>query len=131
MTTQKKRILIVEDETSLASVMGEVLSKNNVHVTVTHNGQEALEAMEKEVPDVVVLDILMPVLDGHDVMKTMKKKHLDCPVIVVSNLSDQGTRDKCKEVGNVKEYFVKSDMDDDDLWTAIQKYLFPFNPQPQ
>lgn len=131
MTAHNKHILIAEDETSIASVMGEVLSKNNVRVTVTHNGQEALEAMEKEVPDVLVLDILMPVLDGHNVIKTMKEKHLDCPIIVVSNLSDQRTRDKCKEVGNVKEYFVKSDMDDDDLWNAIQKYLFPRTHQPQ
>ena len=124
MAKQNKHILIAEDEASLAGVMGEVLSKSNVSVTVTHNGREALEAMEKKVPDVLILDILMPVLDGHGVMKAMKEKHLHCPVIVVSNLSDQITRDKCKEF-HVKDYFVKSDMDDDDLWPAIQKFLLP------
>jgi len=129
---QTKRVLIVEDEASLASVMGKVLSKNNVSVTIAHNGKEALAAMEKEAPDVVLLDILMPVLDGHGVMKAMKEKHPDCPVIVVSNLNDQRTRDKCKKEKNVKAYFVKSDMDDDDLWTATQKFLFPLSsPQPQ
>ncbi len=128
MSKQSKHILIAEDETSLAGVLEEVLSKNDVRVTVIHNGQEVLEALEKEVPDVLVLDLLMPVLDGHGVMKAMKEKRLHCPVIVVSNLSDQITRDKCKEF-HVKEYFVKSDMDDDDLWTAIQKYLFPPPPQ--
>lgn len=129
---QNKRVLIVEDEASLANVMGEVLRKNNVRVTVTHNGKEALEAMEKEVPDVLLLDILMPVLDGHGVMKVMKEKHLDCPVIVVSNLSDQKTREKFRKEKNVKAYFVKSDMDDNDLWTAIQKFLTPLStPQLQ
>ena len=128
---QTKRVLIVEDETALASVMGNILSKNNVSVTIAHDGKEALAAMEKEAPDVVLLDILMPVLDGHGVIKAMKKKNPDCPVIVVSNLSDQKTRDKCRKEKNVKEYFVKSDMDDNDLWTVIQKFLFPLSsPQP-
>src|SRR3989344_8154519 len=125
MSMQSKHILIAEDEVSLASVMGEVLSKNKDRVTVAHNGKEALEAMEKEVPDVLLLDILMPVLDGHGVMKVMKEKHLQCPVIVISNLDDQMTRNKCREEDNVKAYFVKSDMDDDDLWTALKTYLLP------
>ncbi|HLD71514.1 MAG TPA: response regulator, partial [Candidatus Peribacteraceae bacterium] len=115
-------ILIAEDETSLADVMEEVLRKNKVRVTVANNGQEALALMEKEVPDVLLLDLLMPVLDGHGVMKAMRRKQLECPVIVVSNVSDQKTKDACKKFG-VKAYFVKSDMDDDDLWTAIEKYL--------
>ena len=131
MSTQNKHILIVEDEASLANVMGAVLRKNNVRVTVTHNGKEALEVMEKEVPDVLLLDILMPVLDGHGVMKAMEEKRLQCPVIVVSNLGDQTTRDKCKKEANVKAFFVKSDMDDDDLWTALKTYLLPSSPQLQ
>ncbi|OGJ57052.1 hypothetical protein A2635_01835 [Candidatus Peribacteria bacterium RIFCSPHIGHO2_01_FULL_51_9] len=117
-----QHVLIAEDEVALSGVMEEVLGKNKVRVTVTHNGQEAVEIMEKEVPDVLVLDILMPVLDGHGVLKAMKEKQLECPVIVVTNLSDQKTRNLCKEF-HVKDYFVKSDMDDDDLWTTIEKYL--------
>ena len=117
-----KHILIAEDDTALAQMMGKVLSKKNVRVTVAYNGQEAVEALEKEVPDLLLLDILMPVLDGHNVMKTMKEKSLDCPVIVLSNLSDKMTRDKCKEM-RVENYFVKNDMDDDSLWPAVEKYL--------
>ena len=131
MNTQSKHILIAEDEASLADVMEEVLRKNNVRVTVTHNGKEALEVMEKEVPDVLLLDILMPVLDGHGVMKAMKEKQLRCPVIVVSNLSDEVTRDKCKKEANVKAYFVKSDMDDNDLWAVLKTYLLSPSPQLQ
>lgn len=129
MSKKDKHILIAEDEVSLAGVMGEILGKNNVRVTIAHNGQEALEVMEKELPDVLLLDILMPVMDGHAVMKTMKDKNLDCPVIVVTNLSDPATKNKCRKF-HVKDFFVKSDMDDDDLWTAIKKYLHSPSPQP-
>jgi len=117
-----KHVLIAEDDSSLAEMMGKVLHKYNVRVTITYNGQEALQALEKEVPDLLLLDVLMPVLDGHCVLKTMKEKRLDCPVIVLSNLSDRMTREKCKKM-DVKNYFVKNDMDDDDLWPAIEKYL--------
>ena len=64
----------------------------------------------------------MPVLDGHGVMQAMQQKKIDCPIVVVSNISDKMTRQKCKEM-NVKDYFVKSDMDDDNLWGAIEKYV--------
>lgn len=117
-----KHVLIAEDDARLAEMMGKVLNKYNVRVTITYNGQEAVQALEKEVPDLLLLDVLMPVLDGHGVMKAMKEKNMDCPVIVLSNLSDKMTREKCEEM-DVKNYFVKNDMDDDDLWPAIEKYL--------
>ncbi|OGJ61078.1 hypothetical protein A3C37_03370 [Candidatus Peribacteria bacterium RIFCSPHIGHO2_02_FULL_53_20] len=122
MSTQSKYVLIAEDAKFIADIMGNIIKEHGIRVTITHNGQEALDAMEKELPDVVLLDLLMPVLDGHGVMKAMKEKKLDCPVIVVSNISDKKTRDKCKGM-NVKDYFVKSDMDDDELWLVVEKYL--------
>ncbi len=117
-----KHVLIAEDDAPLAEMMGKVLQKYNVRVTITSNGKAAVEALEKEVPDLVLLDVLMPVLDGHDVMKMMKQKKLECPVIVVSNLSDKMTRDKCRQM-DVENYIVKNDMDDDFLWPAVEKFL--------
>jgi DNA-binding response OmpR family regulator len=117
-----KHVLIAEDDTLLAEMMGKILSKNNVRVTIAYDGQEAVEEMEKKVPDLLLLDILLPVLDGFGVMKTMKEKNLACDVIVLSNLSDKVTQTKCREM-QVKNYFVKNDMDDDALWPAIEKYL--------
>ena len=122
MSTQSKYVLIAEDAKFIADIMANLIKEHGTRVIVSHNGQEALEAMEKELPDVLLLDLLMPVLDGQGVLKAMKERHLDCPVVVVSNISDKKTRDICKEM-NVKEYFVKSDMDDDDLWVVIEKYL--------
>ncbi len=117
-----KHILIAEDETVIANMMGQVLRNDNVRVTITRNGQETLEVMKKDVPDLLLLDLLLPKLDGYGVMKAMKEKKLDCPVIVVTNVSDKSTRDACKEF-DVKGFFVKSDMDDNALWDMLEKYL--------
>ncbi|OGJ57524.1 hypothetical protein A2881_03710 [Candidatus Peribacteria bacterium RIFCSPHIGHO2_01_FULL_55_13] len=122
MTTKSRHVLIAEDAKFIGDIMGKIIRQHGVRVTIARNGQEALEALEKELPDLLLLDLLMPVLDGHGVLLAMKKKKLHCPVIVVSNISDKKTRDKCKGM-NVKAYFVKSDMDDDELWHAIEKYL--------
>ncbi len=117
-----KHVLIAEDDTLLADMMGKILRRYDVRVTITYNGKEAIQALEKEVPDVLVLDVLMPVLDGHAVLEVLKIRKLDIPVIVVSNLSDKMTQQKCREM-NVKDYFIKNDIDDDGLWPAVEKYL--------
>ncbi len=117
-----KHVLIAEDDTLLADMMGKILRRYDVRVTITYNGKEAILALEKEVPDVLLLDVLMPVMDGYAVLEVVKEKNLTVPVIVVSNLSDKMTQKKCKDM-NVKDYFVKNDMDDDALWPAVEKYL--------
>jgi len=117
-----KHILIAEDDAALATMMGNVLRKYNVRVTITYNGQETIGALDKEVPDLLLLDILMPIVDGHGVLKFIRERQIECPVIVVSNLSDRETKKICKEM-KVQNYIVKNEMDDDDLWPAIEKYL--------
>ncbi|NOS67445.1 MAG: response regulator [Candidatus Peribacteraceae bacterium] len=117
-----KHVLIAEDDAILADMMGKILSKKNVRVTIAYNGQEAIDALEKELPDLLLLDVLMPVLDGHAVLDAIQKKKMDCPVIVMSNLSDKMTKNKCRQM-HVQDYFVKNDIDDEELWPAIQKYL--------
>ena len=117
-----KHVLIAEDDTLLAGMMGKILQKNKVRVTIAHGGQEAIDAMEKEVPDLLLLDVLMPGVDGYAVMKAMKAKKLKCHVIVISNLSDSHTKAKCEDM-DIQHYFVKNDLDDDQLWPVIQTYL--------
>ena len=117
-----KHVLIAEDDTFLADTMGKILRKYSVRVTITYNGKETIGALRKKIPDLLLLDIRMPVLDGHGVLKFIQEKQMDLPVIVLSNLGDRETKDKCKRM-KVKHYIVKNDIDDDDLWPAIEKYL--------
>ncbi|MDD5055695.1 MAG: response regulator [Candidatus Peribacteraceae bacterium] len=117
-----KHVLIAEDETFLADTMGKLLQKYSVRVTIAYDGKEAIKALENEVPDLLLLDILLPKLDGHGVLKFIQDKELEFPVIVLSNLSDRQTKEECKRM-KVKHYIVKNDIDDDDLWPAIEQYL--------
>jgi CheY-like chemotaxis protein len=119
---KQKHVLIAEDDKFLAEIVGRFLISRGLRVTITHNGQEAMEAMEKDIPDILLLDILLPVLDGRNVIKIMKERHLRCPIIVMSNLSDTLVQKQCKDM-DVKEYFIKSDLDETSLWPSIEKYL--------
>ena len=119
---KQQHVLIAEDDKFLAEIVGKFLKIRGLRVTIAHNGQEAMKIMESDTPDILLLDILLPVLDGHRVMQAMKEKNLECPVIVMSNLSDKLVQRKCKDM-DVKAYFVKSDLDEDALWPAIEKHL--------
>lgn len=122
MRITNKHVLIAEDDKFLAGIVGKFLRMNGLQVTIAHDGRETVQAIEKTKPHLLLLDILLPVLDGLGVLKAMKKKKLDCPVIVMSNLSDKLIKKQCKDM-RVKEYFVKSDLDEASLLPAIKKYI--------
>ncbi len=122
MRIQKDHIVIAEDDKFLADMIGKVFRARGARVTVAYNGQEVLEVMEKDPADVLLLDILMPILDGYAVMEAMKQKRLAAPVIIMSNLSDKAVQEKCRKM-NVKKYFMKNDMDEESLWPVVAKYL--------
>lgn len=110
-------ILIAEDETILNKMYKFNIEQAGFEVATAHNGQEAIDAMDKRKPDVLVLDLLMPKVDGFGVMEHVKSKKYTFPVIVLSNLSQDIDMSKCKEWG-VVDYFVKSEMD---LGNLIEK----------
>lgn len=89
---------------------------------LARNGQEAIEALGTHTPDLLLLDLLMPRVDGFSVLSHIQERRLPCPVIILSNLSDDIDHEKCFVLG-ARDYFVKSDMDERDLWPKIQKHL--------
>ncbi|PIP65149.1 hypothetical protein COW95_03445 [Candidatus Peregrinibacteria bacterium CG22_combo_CG10-13_8_21_14_all_49_11] len=122
MNKRQKHILVAEDDTFLVDMMRKVLSKHDVRVSSAFNGKEAINLLDTDPPDLLLLDLLMPHVDGYAVLQHRKDKKSRFPVVVCSNLSDKVNRDKCKEFG-VKEYLIKSDMDDEQLWPILEKYL--------
>ena len=99
-----KKILIVDDEANIRILMEQVLEKledEGVELFVAENGQEALETIQDEKPDLVFLDIMMPKMNGLDVCRTVKKE-LKIPDIYIIMLTAKGQEiDKQKglEVG--------------------------------
>ncbi len=124
MNTLQKHVLVAEDEAFLLSMMRSVLTRHGVRVSTAVDGQEAIDIMDKDLPDLLLLDLLMPHVDGFAVLKHRKEKNFTFPVIVCSNLSDKKSMIRCHEF-DVSEYIIKSDMDDDQIWKVVEKYVGP------
>ena len=89
---------------------------------VARDGEEALAAIERRPPDLLLLDLIMPRKDGLAVLQHIRQKGYAFPVVILSNLSGDMDPEKCFALG-AKDYLVKSDMDEDELWPRVVKYL--------
>jgi len=108
---KKKYILVVEDETSLSSALNDKLTSVGYEVKLAKNGQEGLDAIDKRKPDLILLDVVMPIMDGMTMLKEMRNKPNtdDIPVIILSNLSDNEDVLHAME-NNTYDYLIKSDI---------------------
>ena len=114
MTNEKKQtILIVEDEQALLKVYAERFSEEGFLVSKASNGQEGLDAALEKRPDIILLDILMPVMDGLTMMQKLREnKSWDksVPIIFLTNLSEHEERVmKSANENKPAYYLVKSD----------------------
>ena len=114
MTNEKKQtILIVEDEQALLKVYAERFSEEGFLVLKAGNGQEGLDIALQEKPDIILLDILMPVMDGLTMMQKLREnKSWDksVPIIFLTNLSEHEERVmKSADENKPAYYLVKSD----------------------
>ena len=83
------KILVVDDDNNLAEFFSEGLIKEGYEVAVANDGEEALEKVEKEKPDIVILDLMMPKLNGFEVLLKMRQKYKKwIPVIISSAEKD-------------------------------------------
>ena len=117
-----KKVLITEDDQFLIKMYKLNLEQEGIEIDIAKNGEEAIAAMDKEQPSLLLLDLLMPKVDGFSVLEHYKEKAYDFPVIILSNLSQDVDREKCKELG-AKDYFVKSDTDIEELVNMVKKYI--------
>jgi CheY-like chemotaxis protein len=117
------RILIIEDEIILQDVYKLVLSSHGFQVYTANNGAEGLIMLKKHKPDVILLDIFMPVMDGLEFMKTVNlKDYPKLKIIVYTNLTDSTTEEEVLRLGASK-YVLKSSMKPQDLIDMITEYL--------
>ena len=89
------RILVVDDDTDSRHALADVLQDEGYDVAEAENGLEALREIDRESPDVVLLDLMMPVLDGWKTLQIIRRtpRHKDLPVVVVSAVGAPGAVD--------------------------------------
>lgn len=88
--SDKKQILIVEDQEETMLFLSQILEHHGYGYQLAHNGDEAISALRRDRPDLVMLDLMMPRKSGVHVLQTMKSdpRFADIPVIVVTGMSD-------------------------------------------
>lgn len=122
MTKMSAKILIAEDDPFLSKVMNSTLRHEGFEVDLAHDGAEALEKITKNRYSLVLLDLIMPAMNGFDVLKALKAAKNKTPVLVFSNLSQDQDKKEVISLG-AKAYFVKSDISIDDVAAEVKKFL--------
>lgn len=108
MVDAQKRVLIVEDERPLSHALELKLQHEGFETVLAQNGEECLKAINEQEFNVVLLDLVMPVLDGFQVLEQLQSKPTRPAVFVLSNLSQAEDEDRVLKLG-AKRYFIKSD----------------------
>ena len=116
------KVAILEDETILAQALSVELLSEGYEVVSATDGKSGLSLIKKEKPDVVLLDIMMPEMDGFEVLEALKRIKNNVKVIVLSNLGEDRDKERALELG-AHDYYVKSSTDLSDLKPKIEKLL--------
>ncbi len=106
----QNKILLVEDDPMVVRMYQRKLTKDGFRVTLAFNGEEGLAALMKERPDIILLDIMMPKMNGIEMLKRIKADPVlkNIPVVILTNLGDRPEDvQKCKELG-AEDYWVKA-----------------------
>jgi DNA-binding NarL/FixJ family response regulator len=116
------QVLIVEDEQLLNEAYSRVLSAANISLLRAYNGKEALELLNDHKPDIILLDLRMPVMDGVEFLKELKPKENlpNAKIIVFSNYDDQREIDEAFSLGAM-HYMLKAWATPDELVKLIRE----------
>ncbi len=118
-----KRVFIIEDDVFLGSMLSERIASETKEVKLFKNGEEAITEMDKNIPDIVLLDILLPGIDGFEVLKRIRasEKTKNIPVLIVSNTSQLENREKAKALG--AEFLLKALVTPHEIVDKIESML--------
>lgn len=107
--SEKKRIMLVEDDVFIRDIYETKLTQENFEVMMAENGVDALKKLETFSPDLILLDIVMPYMDGMDFLSEVKKRdeYKKIPIIMLSNLSEKERVTKALGLG-ISDYLIKS-----------------------
>jgi CheY-like chemotaxis protein len=119
-----KKILIVDDDMRNSFALSKLLSDKGLIIKIAQDGQKALELLAKEKVDLVLMDIMMPVMDGYETTRRIRSqpelRHL--PVLALTAKAMKGDREKCLEAG-ANDYLSKP-IDVDRLFSMLRVWLY-------
>ncbi len=121
---RKLKIAVVEDEDAIQRVLAEWLMLEGYEAIRITTGREAVEVIPRELPDLILLDLILPELNGFEVMIELSKnpKTRSIPVVVITNLGDEEDRKRAIALG-ARNYLVKAEYDFSAIKNVINSAL--------
>lgn len=121
-TIMAKRILIIEDDEFLRSLLNTRLSSEGFSVSMAIDGKDGLKKIKEEKPDMILLDLLLPIMDGFEVLSVTKsgESTKSIPVIILSNLGQKKDVDRGLKMG-AADYIIKSQFTIEEIIDKIKK----------
>jgi two-component system phosphate regulon response regulator PhoB/two-component system alkaline phosphatase synthesis response regulator PhoP len=118
------KILIVEDDKFLRDLLSRKLEEEKFDITTAVDGEEGIKKIQEERPDLVLLDLILPGINGFDVLKRMKEDPAtaDILVIVLSNLGQKEDVDRAITLG-ANDFLVKAHFTLDEITQRVRKYI--------
>jgi DNA-binding response OmpR family regulator len=119
-----KKILIIEDEKALLDILSDKLEREGFDVSGAGDGEEGLEKMRQEKPDLILLDIIMPKIGGMEVLEVMHGdgQLKNIPVIIISNSGQPVEIEKAKGLG-ARDFLIKADFDPKEVVDKVHNML--------
>jgi len=124
MAKDKIKILLIEDDSFLLSMYATKFEIENFKVIMAEDGDKGVRLAAKEIPDIILLDIILPKMDGFEVLAQIKanSKTAKIPVILLTNLSQKDEIDKGLKMGAV-DYLIKAHFMPSEVVDKIKKLL--------
>ncbi|SRR5258708_6750359 len=121
----KKKVLIVEDEALLANALEAKLIHENFEVIMAANGEIGLAMIQANRPDIVLLDLMMPVMDGKTMLHKLREipQFKFLPVVILTNAGDVENIRETKRYDNASAFLIKSSIDPDDVVKVVNDLL--------
>lgn len=118
------KILVVEDERSLQKALTDALVKEGMEVVNALDGEIGLSLAKKEMPDLILLDLILPKIDGFEVLKQLKADAttVKIPVVVLTNLENSGDVERVLALG-ATNYLVKSNYELEEIVQKVKNVL--------
>lgn len=116
------KVLIIEDEDALASVLLAKFKLEKFDVQVAGNGLEGLEKIKSWQPDLILLDIIMPKMNGYEVLEELQKNNNTIPIIIISNSGQDVELEKIKKLG-ANDYIIKTQINPEEVVAKVRNVL--------
>lgn len=125
---ERKNILLVDDDPDFVEAVKVIVESGGYNVRVAFDGKEGLEAVKEQKPDLIVLDVMMPVMDGHAACAALKKDPAtkDIPIILLTAVADRVTTSKYSHrdmLESEAEDYMPKPVDPPELLSLIRRWL--------